>query len=265
MSRQQGTRPPPEVQKPTPVIDVAVGYCHPETVSAFWHNSIVVNIMESGLCSRIIAVYSGPKVDAARNSIVRHWLDNTDCTHLFMVDTDMIVPPGTINRLVELDKDIVGGLCFAAEPTLSKVRPTIGVMRKVSEHESSIDTLWDYPLDTLVKCDATGAACMMIKREVAETMLKAKGKDHAMPWFAHGMHGNTPIGEDVAFCLTARKLGFEVWVDTGIEVGHVKPRFVGPQEYVLSMSKPDHPFHEQRETSPIYKEMIHGHASIDSN
>ena len=190
------------------------------------------------------------------------WLTETTASHLLMVDTDMILPPYLIEALLEADKDIVGGLCFTGNgPSLSNLAPTIRVIRPNEDGKPNIEVLWDYPRDTLVKCDATGAACMLIKRKVAEDVWEARGKDHPLPWFAHGVHNGIEIGEDVAFCLTAGKLGYEIWVDTGLVIPHVKARFLTDVEYALSLSKADHPYYDEREKVPAYKEILDGSSS----
>ena len=135
------------------------------------------------------------------------------------------------------------------------VKPVIKVIE-----ENEILVLWDYPTDTLVQVAATGAACVLIKRKVAEGVWQARGKDHPMPWFAHGMHKNVQIGEDVAFCLTAGKVGYEVWVDTGLIIPHVKPRLIADGDYVISLSREDHPNYEYREKVPIYQEILDGNS-----
>jgi len=240
---------------PKPVT-VSIGYCHPEHVSAFFHDSLI------GLLQRewhrvqgIISVLSGPKVDMARNHIMKRWLKSTDTDYLLMVDTDMVLPPDTLDILINHDKDIVGGLCFSGMGSGGSVKPVIKVIE-----ENEILVLWDYPTDTLVQVAATGAACVLIKRKVAEGVWQARGKDHPMPWFAHGMHKNVQIGEDVAFCLTAGKVGYEVWVDTGLIIPHVKPRLIADGDYVISLSREDHPNYEYREKVPIYQEILDGNS-----
>ncbi len=238
-------------------ITVTVGYCHSENLSAFFHVSLIELMnQELGRLVSTIAVLSGPKVDKARNIIMKRWLENTKTDYLFMVDTDMVLPPHTLDRLLKANKDIVGGLCFGALGPDGTVTPTIRMIE-----ENAIVVMWDYPTNSLIQVAATGAACILIKREVAESVWQARGKDHPLPWFAHGMHKNVSIGEDVAFCLTAGKVGYEVWVDTGLEIPHVKPRFVGEGDYVISLSKESHPNYEFRKKVPIYQELLDGDSS----
>ena len=238
-------------------ITVSIGYCHSENVSAFFHMS-VLELMnrELGRLTNTIAVFSGPKIDSARNKIMKRWLENTKTDYLLMVDTDMVLPPNTLDRLLSHDKDIVGGLCFGGITSENAVTPTI----RIITDEAALAVLWNYPTNSLIQVAATGAACILIKKKVAEDVWKARGKDHPMPWFAYGMHRNVQIGEDVAFCLTAGKVGFEVWVDTGLEIPHVKPRFVGEGEYVISLSNDNHPNYDYRENVPIYQELLNGNS-----
>lgn len=236
---------------------VALGYCHREELSAFFHTSVIaLDRQERNRMGKIIGILSGPKIDSARNTIFRIWLDETDDDYLLMVDTDMYLPINLVDRLLKHDKDIVGGLCFSGRSE-GGVTPAIRVITDNGDGPT-IEPLWDYPTDSLVQVAAIGAACMLVKREVAETVLQARGEDHPMPWFAHGAHNGVEIGEDVAFCLTAGKVGFEVWVDTGMIILHDKHRFVGDAEYVLSLSREDHPYYNLREKVPIYQELVNG-------
>jgi hypothetical protein len=207
----------------------------------------------------VIAVLSGPKVDSARNDVMRKWLENTEADYLLMVDTDMIIGSRTIEDLLKHHKDIVGGLCFSGSTITGSVSPAIRYLEKTDEG-TKVRVMWDYPTNTLVEADAIGAACMMISRECAEGVWEARGKDHPLPWFAHGVHNGIQIGEDIAFCLTARTLGYKVFVDTGLVIEHAKVGFIGESQYVLSMMDENHPNHEHLDKVPVYQELSHGNS-----
>jgi len=181
-----------------------------------------------------------------------------------MVDTDMVLPPDTIKRLIGHNKDIVGGLCFAGGWS-GVIKPTIHVVKPDEEGKPVIEILWDYPPDTLLEVDATGGACIMITRKCAEGIWAARGVDHPMPWFAHGMHNGVRIGEDIAFCLTAGKLGYKVYVDTGLEIGHIKSYAMGSTDYVRSLMDDSHPRYNQRDEVPIYRSLVHGDTGLTSD
>lgn len=262
MSRKKKRKPQPR-RSTSSKTSVAIGYVHPKEVSAFFHVSLLGLFQAEGKgIPPICAIMSGPKIDSARNDVMKMWLTETTATHLLMVDTDMILPSNTIKVLLKADKDIIGGLCFVGNsPYLDKITPTIRVASRDESGNLTIEPLWDYPTNTLVKCDAIGAACVLIKREVAEAVWEARGKDHPLPWFAYGVHNGIEIGEDIAFFLTAGKLGFECWVDTGLVIPHVKTRFLTEDEYFLSLNKETHPYYDKRDQVPIYREILDGSLS----
>ena len=243
---------------------VVIGYCHPDMVHSIWHASLVQLLRkENRRVAAVFGVRSGPKIDSARNQIVAEFLKGNG-THLLMVDTDMVLPPNTIERLLRADREIVGGLAFIGSFDGSHVRPNIVEANVVDDKSYTLNPVWEYP-QGLVEVDAIGAACMMVKREVFENMRLARGEDHPMPWFAHGVAGNVEIGEDIAFCLTARKMGYSVWCDTRLVVPHAKIRYIDDEDYVESLAMADHPYYAERERVPIYQKAVNGDDSNLSN
>jgi hypothetical protein len=210
-----------------------------------------------------IQIVSGPKVDNGRNQLFRTWLDETTADYLFMVDDDHAVPPDAITRLRGHRKDIVGGLCFTVSRT-GVLRPTIHVAEEKEDGSAQITILYDYPTDSLIQVTGTGAACMMVSRRCAREVGKAMG-DHPLPWFAFGMHNGLEIGEDVGFCMRAAKVGFDSWVDTGLEVPHLKIASFGEVEYVRSLMQNNHPYYDLREQVPIYRELTNGNFSLSGD
>jgi len=244
-------------------VKVAIGYCHPETVSAFWHQSLLGVLRHSSdVIDNIIAIYSSPKIDSARNSIFRAWLESTEATHLFMCDTDMILPPDIIERLLSHNKRIVSGLAFCGSRHQGIILPAV---MTTEGDPPSLVPMWEYPLNSVIPVTAVGGACLLVKRDVAEHIRDVMGEGHPLPWFAYGMHNGVEIGEDVGFCLRAAKCGYNTWVDTGLIVPHVKTDFLEESAYVLSLSKANHPHYNEREKVPIYQELVDGHTSLDSD
>jgi GT2 family glycosyltransferase len=190
----------------------------------------------------IISVRSGPRIATARNAIVRRFLSTT-AEWLWMLDTDMVFKPDTLDQLLDVadpnDHPIVGALCFGGGYTTS-IFPTLYVYDK----EQGIGTLNDYPLDELVSVDATGAACMVVHRSVFEEL----AKKHAAPqeWFAESVWDNKEVGEDITFCIRARTIGLPIYVHTGIEVGHVKPLVLDSEEWVAQKKLSKDQINERR-------------------
>ena len=231
---------------------LAIGYVHPHEVSALFMQS-VVNLMvaDHGRGSKrrleaTIAVGSGPRIASARNDVVRTFL-RSSAEWLLMIDTDMVFAPSAVDRLLEVadptHRPIVGGLCFGGGrggrlfPTLYRLRPTS------DGHPEPVEVVEDYPEDTLVRVDATGAAFLLMHRATLKRIGRTYGGDRMdgpAPWFIEGsVYKGLSFGEDWAFCMRAKELGIAVHVHTGVEIGHVKPVVLGSEQFAAFRAKRD--------------------------
>lgn len=220
---------------------VAVAYLHPsEAVHPAFHTSLV-NLLVHDMHNRQrivsggahIARQSGANVSGPRNELCEAFLA-TDADWLWMVDADMQFAPDTVDRLVAaahpVERPLVGGLCFAIRPepgytaweTRYQVWPTIFGLTDGIVHQFA-----DYPPDAMVRCDATGAACLLIHRSVLEGIRS----DHPHRWFRESRMGDQPVSEDITFCLQAGAAGFPLYVHTGIQTKHAKTWMVDEAAY----------------------------------
>jgi hypothetical protein len=179
-----------------------------------------------------IHIQSSPRIHEARNQVVDHFAAlPQEPEWLLMIDSDMTFEPDLLYKMLAVaDPEtvpIVGALCFGGG-RVHEPFPTI--YRLVQEAGyASLDKVYDYPRDALVKVGATGAACMLVHRQVFAVMKKhfgtlSDGRPNPSPWFAEGVFGlkGEGWGEDTVFCLRAHALNIPVHVHTGIKVGHVK-------------------------------------------
>jgi GT2 family glycosyltransferase len=141
----------------------------------------------------------GSSIAANRNLLVEALLDVQDLAWLCMIDSDMVVKPDTVNRLLATGKDIISALCFTRYP------PYPVAARFCERGPISAATL-----PRLNQVEMAGTACLLIRRHVLETI--------PYPWFEHPVPG---YGEDEVFCRKVRAAGFEIWLDGTTEVGHV--------------------------------------------
>lgn len=167
---------------------------------------------------RVVNVQNMPVVHWSRNAAVRLFLDWKDrdgkgLTHLLFMDADMSPPPNGLDMLAEVQEDIVAGLFTNRSfRTGVFIKP---VLKRFSKGDRNI--LEDVPTGELpgdleglaarktLAVDATGMAFTLIRRRVFEAL-----KD---PWFDfRPIPGHAPYqyGEDVWFCMCARRLGFKV-------------------------------------------------------
>ena len=152
-------------------------------------------------------------VQNARNDIVCRVLfggDEPKATHLMWIDDDMAFPADAVRRLLAHDLPIVGGLCHGRRaPHYAPI-----LMKKQERLLGGYGYMHDYP-QGLVEVDATGAAFLLVKREVFEAI------EEKFPAPGEGPFTDRGHGEDVAFSERAKECGYSIFVDTTLEIGHV--------------------------------------------
>lgn len=148
----------------------------------------------------------------------------SEVDYLFMVDDDMLVDPDIFYKLVKHDKDICAALAFTRNPDHKPVifETVEGYDRSVGKSYGRTRFAVNYPRNQLVECDAVGFGAVVIKANVIRKM-----KESGQTWF----FGMEQTGEDVSFCIKARKLGFSVWMDTSVKTGHLADPTVITEEY----------------------------------
>lgn len=173
-------------------------------------------------------------VDQARNRLVKLFLESAE-EWLLMVDADAALHPATLVRLLSWGRPLVGALAFSRYgpcfPTVYRGRPADrqGFVIQIDEVRAWLQThpelvtsepmvLEPRPEDALTRVDVTGCHCLLIHREVLESM--------PQPWFLgredaeHGGGAPDGSGEDFYFCEKAADCGWEVFVDRSCMAAH---------------------------------------------
>jgi glycosyltransferase involved in cell wall biosynthesis len=116
--------------------------------------------------------------------------------YLFSIDSDILVPSDALTKLMNDDKDIVAAQIWN---DVSKTFPNI----LLDDKHGSFRHYLKFPKKSLFRCDVTGAV-YLLKKKVFDTR--------------YGYHNQ---GEDVAFCIDAKKKGFEIWADSNVYCDHL--------------------------------------------
>jgi len=124
-----------------------------------------------------------------------HQLKDED--FIFSVDSDILIRPDTIKKLVSHRKDIVASIL---PNNASKTAWNILQW----SNEITASHIRDVPKNQLIKVGFTGA-CYLIDRRVIKSGVR------------YGYHMQ---GEDGYFCQMALKKGFEIWADTSLIQDH---------------------------------------------
>lgn len=232
----QGSRLTSKPPTPDPA-GLVIGFIHPGSMSAYFTTSLVATLLvDRDGPRRLVGMFqewSSANVSAARNSIVRQFLDGPGEWLLF-VDTDMAWEPSDVDRLLEAadpeTAPIVGGLCFGMRA--GSLFPTI---YGVGVDETGAERIMcgiEYQPDSMTRCAATGAAFLLVHRRVYEAIRDAEF-NLTFPWFQETEDRGQPVGEDVTFCLRAGRLGFPVHVHTGARIGHHKSQILNEAAFIF--------------------------------
>jgi hypothetical protein len=156
------------------------------------------------------------------------WQGKLQYDYQLWIDSDIVFNTDAFWALVQMDTDIAAGWYATEDGRTTSVAHWLdeedfakngGVMN----HEM-VDTIANRKKPFTV--DYTGFGWVLIKHGVFEH------PDMKYPWFAPQMQvfesGDVQdmCGEDVSFCLEAKKCGFEIWCHPQIRVGHEKTRII---------------------------------------
>lgn len=138
----------------------------------------------------------------AENGLVLEFLTDPSLTHLFMTESDMILPPDAIIKLLEMDKPIASGIYF-----LRNGRGQPCLFQKVitsRENPWVFSPVSAFPTDRTFRVDHPGLGCVLFKREVFEhPKMKSPYFDLAAEKY----------GSDMFFYTKVKDAGLEVWAN----------------------------------------------------
>lgn len=162
-----------------------------------------------------------------------------DADFLLFLDSDQKFPADLLKRLISLKRDVATGVYYKRKspfhPLVYEFMPN-GQVRNLT-------TLPDKPF----RVDACGAGCLLISKKVIKSFTKdVKLGDGLFEdrFFGQPFHHITflnektgepeQLSEDVSFCHRLQFLGFEIWADPTIRIGH-EARFTVYKEHFDQM------------------------------
>ena len=141
------------------------------------------------------------------------------------IDSDMVFTPDLMQRLMkrmEEGYDIVAPICFRRRAPFAPViykRIQLGI----GEEDSIVEGYARYPRDSFFEVAACGFGCVMMRTAVLAKVLEEQ-KCLFTPFQQYG--------EDISFCLRARRSGFKIMCDSSIKLGHVSQSIVTEETYL---------------------------------
>lgn len=156
--------------------------------------------------------------DAARNYCVHAFLQ-TDFTHLFFLDSDVVPPLEALDALLDADKDIIAGLYPTMKFRNEQQVKEMAVFNRIAYAQTDGES--QYRLEEahgigIQEIDRAGTGCLLIKRHVLETLPRPHFQ------FLYNEVGISAVGEDINFCRKAQEAGFKIYAHFGIVCQHAK-------------------------------------------
>jgi GT2 family glycosyltransferase len=148
-----------------------------------------------------VKILTGTLVYAARDRLAAHAIMN-DYTHVLWLDADMVFDDELLYDLQFAHKDFVTGLARSRRwPYTSCVFKSLEYLERIEK----------YPRDTF-RIGGCGFACVLIKTEILKTV-REQYHTCFLP--------TADLGEDLAFCQRAAAMGYEIWAEPAVKVGHI--------------------------------------------
>ncbi len=156
----------------------------------------------------------------ARERIVEIAIKN-GYEYLLFADSDMVWTNWHIEQLLKADKDIVTGLAFMRKPPYA---PCVHKVMKLGEAGEKIEKLLDETMweEGLQQVEGCGLAFCLIKVDVLRELRKLN---------TNLFHPYAGYGEDLTFCIKARRAKREIWCDPQVQVGHLGVDIITAEHY----------------------------------
>jgi predicted O-methyltransferase YrrM len=206
-------------------VSVVIGTPHNRDLTPEYVLSLI-GMLRSAPLHIGVAFYESCLVNVGRNTIAQGSLT---ADYLLFIDSDMEFPVWGLERLLSHDKDIVGGLYY------KKGEPHCPLVYEKTKMD--YECIQNPPTE-LFECDGLGTGFLLIKQKVLKDLFnKDFAKKNGFPFnFMQKPDGNF-IGEDLAFCLRAKKKGYKVWCDPTIPIKHIGLGVYDSNSYYKSMKE----------------------------
>lgn len=144
------------------------------------------------------------------------------------LDSDMKFEPDLLvkmtNALQECGRDYVSALCFTRSIPMAPV--IYRQMKYKPNGETEYQKCIDYPKDKLFKIAASGLGATITTTKLLSKVIET---------FGHPFQPLPYLGEDLSFCHRVQQLGFDMWCDSRIKVGHLGTINFNEQLYLGNM------------------------------
>jgi GT2 family glycosyltransferase len=160
------------------------------------------------------------KVADYKNMILKNGLDN-NYDYVFLIDSDIVMNPNTIETLLESNKDIISEIFWTRWQPDAEEMPQVWMFDKydfydttknlttTQKNELRQEFLNKLRIPNVYKVGGLGA-CTLISKKAINIGVNFNKINNITLW-----------GEDRHFCIRAEAIGLELWVDTHYPAYHI--------------------------------------------
>lgn len=194
--------------------------CLPELITAKFVAETLLPLTQEKATNKVL-FRVGSRSEYAREILLKEFLKGK-AEYAFIVDADMLYPHRVLPRLLAHDKKMITGLYFSrGDP--KRAYPVIFENEPLDKWPKT--RYFNYPDNSLIEVGACGHGCLLIHRDVLEDM--------DPPYSQLGPFQDRPlVGSDLRLCLRARELGYKIWCDTSIKLGHLTTRPITERDWL---------------------------------
>lgn len=191
-----------------------IGVASAEVVPALALHSIETMQRRSG---DILDIHIGTTGEQARTAIMESFLKKKEYGALLFMDADHTVPKHTAERLRGHNLDMVSA---------HYVRRNFPPYPVAFAPDKSwpLHPMVRHPTTGLVEIGATGFGCLYVKRRVVEAVAATLRPGEPMVAnypFPEKQDSWARVGGDLRFCTKARDLGYKLYMDMDLQIGHM--------------------------------------------
>ena len=151
---------------------------------------------------------AGTLIFDQRNNLVKTAIENK-ADYVLFIDADMRFPKDTLKILMSHNKDIIG------VNATTRSEPVIPTAKTIQINENGSITwlpVYSNKMSGIGKVDGIGCGVLLINTSVFKKIER--------PYFYFEQLPNEKIlGEDIYFCIKARDVGIDTWVDHELSIG----------------------------------------------
>lgn len=167
-----------------------------------------------------VSINNGTLVYFARDKIACKAINN-EYTHVLWLDSDMIFQPTILDDLQDCGKDFVTGIAHSRRP------PFLSCVFKRADDLSHLERFEDYPAEPF-EVAGCGFACVLISTEILRAV-QLRHKTCFLP--------EMQWGEDLTFCRRARALGYKIYAEPCVKLGHIGHEVIWPEDHERYMAR----------------------------